>query len=105
MLGFSDFTVGRYIEATVTCEEEILIAPVQPYSSRKPKIIPDSQPRKTTVAGPKLRRYCHLEHKIMLTYLVLLYMFHNAEKEDVKLGESVYAYVYTCCKRDDCGHF
>ncbi|NXR42797.1 M10L1 helicase, partial [Zosterops hypoxanthus] len=32
LLGFSDFTVGRYIEATVTCEEELLIAPVQPYS-------------------------------------------------------------------------
>ncbi|XP_032914987.1 RNA helicase Mov10l1 isoform X1 [Catharus ustulatus] len=56
LLGFSDFTVGRYIEATVTYEEELLIAPVQPYSSRKPKIIPDSQPKKTTVAGPKLKR-------------------------------------------------
>ncbi|NXM97780.1 M10L1 helicase, partial [Sylvia borin] len=32
LLGFSDFTVGRYIEATVTYEEELLIAPVQPYS-------------------------------------------------------------------------
>ncbi|NXR83778.1 M10L1 helicase, partial [Pycnonotus jocosus] len=32
LLGFSDFTVGRYIEATVTCEEELLIAPVQTYS-------------------------------------------------------------------------
>ncbi|NXO16213.1 M10L1 helicase, partial [Oriolus oriolus] len=32
LLGFSDFTVGRYIEATVTNEEELLIAPVQPYS-------------------------------------------------------------------------
>ncbi|NXP83921.1 M10L1 helicase, partial [Passerina amoena] len=32
LLGFSDFTVGRYIEATVTNEEESLIAPVQPYS-------------------------------------------------------------------------
>ncbi|RMC10244.1 hypothetical protein DUI87_13046 [Hirundo rustica rustica] len=62
LLGFSDFTVGRYIEATVTNEEELLIAPVQPYSPRKPKIIPESQPRKTTVAGPQLtrnkRRWC-----------------------------------------------
>uniref|UniRef100_A0A8C5TIV5 Mov10 like RISC complex RNA helicase 1 n=1 Tax=Malurus cyaneus samueli TaxID=2593467 RepID=A0A8C5TIV5_9PASS len=62
LLGFSDFTVGRYIEATVTNEEELLIAPVQPFSPRKPKIIPDSQPRKTTVAGPKQksskRRWC-----------------------------------------------
>ncbi|NXY28520.1 M10L1 helicase, partial [Pomatorhinus ruficollis] len=32
LLGFSDFTVGRYIEATVTYKEELLIAPVQPYS-------------------------------------------------------------------------
>ncbi|KAJ7416273.1 RNA helicase Mov10l1 isoform X1 [Willisornis vidua] len=54
LLGFSDFTVGRYIEATVTNEEELLIAPREPFSPRKPKIIPDSQLRKTTVAGPKL---------------------------------------------------
>ncbi|NWV41255.1 M10L1 helicase, partial [Grantiella picta] len=32
LLGFSDFTVGRYVEATVTNEEELLIAPVQPFS-------------------------------------------------------------------------
>ncbi|NXO77704.1 M10L1 helicase, partial [Sitta europaea] len=32
LLGFPDFTVGRFIEATVTNEEELLIAPVQPYS-------------------------------------------------------------------------
>ncbi|NXV87357.1 M10L1 helicase, partial [Calonectris borealis] len=32
LLGFSDFTVGRYIEATVTNEEELLIAPVEPFS-------------------------------------------------------------------------
>ncbi|NWV47812.1 M10L1 helicase, partial [Daphoenositta chrysoptera] len=32
LLGFSHFTVGRYIEATVTNEEELLIAPVQPFS-------------------------------------------------------------------------
>lgn len=66
MLGFSDFTVGRYIEATVTCEEELLIAPVQPYSPVKHTVIPDSQARKTTVAGPKHTRYCHLEHKTIL---------------------------------------
>ncbi|XP_036257025.1 RNA helicase Mov10l1 [Molothrus ater] len=56
LLGFSDFTVGRYIEATVTNEEELLIAPVQPYSPEKPKNIPDSQLRKTTVAAPKQKR-------------------------------------------------
>ncbi|NXR52700.1 M10L1 helicase, partial [Hippolais icterina] len=32
LLGFSDFTVGRYIEVNVTKEEELLIAPVEPYS-------------------------------------------------------------------------
>ncbi|NWW18410.1 M10L1 helicase, partial [Falcunculus frontatus] len=32
LLGFSDFTVGRYIEATVINEEELLIAPVRPFS-------------------------------------------------------------------------
>ncbi|NXP27439.1 M10L1 helicase, partial [Scytalopus superciliaris] len=32
LLGFSDFTVGRYIEATVTNEEELLIAPLEPFS-------------------------------------------------------------------------
>ncbi|NXU61927.1 M10L1 helicase, partial [Horornis vulcanius] len=32
LLGFPDFTVGRYIEANVTKEEELLIAPVQPFS-------------------------------------------------------------------------
>ncbi|NXT96110.1 M10L1 helicase, partial [Anhinga rufa] len=32
LLGFSDFTVGCYIEATVTNEEELLIAPVEQFS-------------------------------------------------------------------------
>ncbi|NXE20076.1 M10L1 helicase, partial [Ardeotis kori] len=32
LLGFSDFTVGRYMEAIVTNEEELLIAPVEPFS-------------------------------------------------------------------------
>ncbi|NXI95338.1 M10L1 helicase, partial [Psophia crepitans] len=56
LLGFSDFTVGRYIEATVTSEEELLIAPVEPFSPRKPSVIPEPQPRRTTVAAPKYRR-------------------------------------------------
>ncbi|KFZ54918.1 Putative helicase Mov10l1, partial [Podiceps cristatus] len=56
LLGFSDFTVGRYIEATVTNEEELLIAPVKPFSPRKPKIVLEPQPRKTTVVAPKHRR-------------------------------------------------
>ncbi|KAM9277463.1 RNA helicase Mov10l1 [Cariama cristata] len=61
LLGFSDFTVGRYIEATVTNEEELLIAPVEPFSPRKPKIIPEPQPRKTTVVAPKYRRFVKQE--------------------------------------------
>ncbi|XP_009080185.1 PREDICTED: putative helicase Mov10l1 [Acanthisitta chloris] len=56
LLGFSDFTLGCYIEATVTTEEELLIAPVEPFSPRQPKMIAEPQPRKTTVAGPKYRR-------------------------------------------------
>ncbi|NXM70967.1 M10L1 helicase, partial [Serilophus lunatus] len=32
LLSFSDFTIGRYIEATVTNEEELLIAPVEPFT-------------------------------------------------------------------------
>ncbi|XP_010126303.1 PREDICTED: putative helicase Mov10l1, partial [Chlamydotis macqueenii] len=56
LLGFSDFTVGRYVEATVTNEEELLIAPVEPFSPRKPKIIPEPQPRQTVVVAPKYRR-------------------------------------------------
>ncbi|XP_010187676.1 PREDICTED: putative helicase Mov10l1 [Mesitornis unicolor] len=60
LLGFSDFTIGRYIEATVTSEEELLIAPVEPYSPRKPKI-PEPQPRKTIVIAPKYRRN-HRKH-------------------------------------------
>ncbi|XP_065514508.1 RNA helicase Mov10l1 [Caloenas nicobarica] len=58
LLGFSNFTVGRYIEATVTTEEELLIAPLEPFSPRKPKIIAEPQPRKTTVDAPKSRRNC-----------------------------------------------
>ncbi|NXT57566.1 M10L1 helicase, partial [Pluvianellus socialis] len=32
LLGFSDFTVGRYLEATVINEKELIIAPVEPFS-------------------------------------------------------------------------
>ncbi|NXW94285.1 M10L1 helicase, partial [Alopecoenas beccarii] len=58
LLGFSNFTVGRYIEATVTTEEELLIAPLAPFSPRNPKIITEPQPRKTTVDAPRSRRNC-----------------------------------------------
>uniref|UniRef100_A0A8B9GHP0 M10L1 helicase n=1 Tax=Amazona collaria TaxID=241587 RepID=A0A8B9GHP0_9PSIT len=57
LLGFSDFTVGRYIEATVTSEEELLLAPAEPFFPRKPKINPEPQPKMTTVVVPKYRRY------------------------------------------------
>lgn len=63
MLGFSDFTVGRYIEATVTSEEELLLAPAEPFSPRKPKINPEPQPRMTTVVVTKYGRYCGLGQK------------------------------------------
>ncbi|XP_025937281.1 RNA helicase Mov10l1 [Apteryx rowi] len=56
LLGFSDFVIGRYIETTVTNEEESLIAPVEPFSPRKPKIISVPQQRKTTVVATKYRR-------------------------------------------------
>ncbi|NXN33871.1 M10L1 helicase, partial [Nycticryphes semicollaris] len=56
LLGFPDFTVGRCIEATVTNEEELIIAPVEPFSPRKPKTTPEPQPRKTIVVAPKYRR-------------------------------------------------
>ncbi|NXJ60272.1 M10L1 helicase, partial [Rostratula benghalensis] len=57
LLGFSDFTVGRCIEATVTNEEELIIAPVEPFSPRKPKTTPEPQPRKTIVVAPKYRSH------------------------------------------------
>ncbi|KAM9390050.1 RNA helicase Mov10l1 [Phaethornis superciliosus] len=56
LLGFSDFTVGRCIEATVTNEEELLLAPGEPFSPRKTKIIPEAHPRRTTVVVPTYRR-------------------------------------------------
>ncbi|NXX82385.1 M10L1 helicase, partial [Urocolius indicus] len=55
LLGFSDFTVGRYVEATVTNEEELLIAPVEPFSPRKPETIAEPQTRKMVIV-PKYRR-------------------------------------------------
>ncbi|NWH74970.1 M10L1 helicase, partial [Piaya cayana] len=59
LLGFSDFTIGRYIEATVTNKEESLVAPVEPFCARKLKIVPESQRRKTTattVVAPVYKR-------------------------------------------------
>uniref|UniRef100_A0A8C3BLZ5 RNA helicase n=1 Tax=Cairina moschata TaxID=8855 RepID=A0A8C3BLZ5_CAIMO len=56
LLGFSDFTIGRYIETTVTNEAELLIAPVEPFSSRKPKITSVPQQRTTTVVAPTFKR-------------------------------------------------
>ncbi|XP_063998494.1 RNA helicase Mov10l1 [Pogoniulus pusillus] len=56
LLGFSDVTVGHCIEATVTNEEELLIAPVKPFALRRPKNNPEPQPSKTTVIAPKYKR-------------------------------------------------
>ncbi|XP_021240406.1 RNA helicase Mov10l1 isoform X2 [Numida meleagris] len=56
LLGFSDFTIGRYIETTVTNEAELLIAPVEPFSARKVDITSVLQQKKTTVIAPKYRR-------------------------------------------------
>ncbi|KFV10524.1 Putative helicase Mov10l1, partial [Tauraco erythrolophus] len=80
LLGFSDFTVGRYIEATVTNEEELLIAPVEPYSPRKAEIIPEPQPRKTTVAVPKCRR----NHRKQLPSFLPHYVIPNELRKCVE---------------------
>ncbi|XP_054033811.1 RNA helicase Mov10l1 [Dryobates pubescens] len=56
LLGFPDVTVGHCIEATVTNEEELLIAPVEPFSLRSPKNTSEPQPKKTTVIAPKYKR-------------------------------------------------
>ncbi|XP_031470723.1 RNA helicase Mov10l1 isoform X1 [Phasianus colchicus] len=56
LLGFSDFTIGRCIETTVTNEAELLIAPVEPFSARKVDISSVPQQKKTTVIAPKYRR-------------------------------------------------
>ena len=60
MLGFSDFTIGRCIETTVTNEAELLIAPVEPFSARKVDITSVPQQKKTTVIAPKYRTYDEL---------------------------------------------
>ncbi|XP_072200440.1 RNA helicase Mov10l1 [Excalfactoria chinensis] len=56
LLGFSDFTIGRYIETTVTNEAELLIAPVEPFSAKKVCVTSVPQQKKTTVTAPKYRR-------------------------------------------------
>ncbi|NXU56710.1 M10L1 helicase, partial [Turnix velox] len=56
LLGFSDFTIGRYIEVIVTNEEELTIGPMKPFTARKPKTIPQPQLMKTTVIAPKYKR-------------------------------------------------
>ncbi|POI31676.1 hypothetical protein CIB84_004573 [Bambusicola thoracicus] len=56
LLGFSDFTIGRCIEATVMNEAELLIAPVEPFSARKVDVTSVPPQKKTTVIAPKYRR-------------------------------------------------
>ncbi|XP_062444130.1 RNA helicase Mov10l1 [Rhea pennata] len=71
LLGFSDFVIGRYIETTVTNEEESIIAPVEPFSPRKPKIISIPQQRKTTVVATKCRRNCRRQLPSFLPYYTI----------------------------------
>ncbi|XP_074862033.1 RNA helicase Mov10l1 [Carettochelys insculpta] len=58
LLCFSDFIIGRYIEVTVVNEEESLIAATEPFSLRKPKVIPEFQDMKTTVGVTEHKRSC-----------------------------------------------
>ncbi|NWI13652.1 M10L1 helicase, partial [Crypturellus soui] len=58
LLVFPDFVIGRYIETTVISEEESKLAPVEPFSPRKPNIVSVSQQKKTTVVATNYRRNC-----------------------------------------------
>lgn len=97
LLGFSDFTIGRYIETTVTNEAELLIAPVEPFSSRKPKITSVPQQRTTTVVAPIFKRYCELGGRGIMLVLscciqyccICFVMLTNAKR-----GICEYLYVY-----------
>ncbi|XP_025909609.1 RNA helicase Mov10l1 [Nothoprocta perdicaria] len=57
LLVFSEFVIGRYIETTVISEEELKLAPVEPFSPRKSNIVPVPQ-QKTTVVATNYRRNC-----------------------------------------------
>ncbi|NXE51720.1 M10L1 helicase, partial [Casuarius casuarius] len=71
LLDFSDFVIGRYIETTVRNEEESIIAPVEPFSPRKPKIISVPQQRKTKVVATKYRRNCRRQLPSFLPYYTI----------------------------------
>ncbi|XP_064361443.1 RNA helicase Mov10l1 [Dromaius novaehollandiae] len=71
LLDFSDFVIGRYIETTVRNEEESIIAPVEPFSPRKPKIISVPQQRRTTVVATKYRRNCRRQLPSFLPYYTI----------------------------------
>ncbi|XP_010217781.1 PREDICTED: putative helicase Mov10l1, partial [Tinamus guttatus] len=58
LLVFSDFVIGRYIETTVTSEEESKLAPVEPFSPKKLNIVAVPQQKKTTVVATNYRRNC-----------------------------------------------
>uniref|UniRef100_A0A670JAI5 RNA helicase Mov10l1 n=1 Tax=Podarcis muralis TaxID=64176 RepID=A0A670JAI5_PODMU len=56
LLCFSDCVIGRYIEATIETEEELLIAATQPFSQRKRQTTSDSHNDKATIVLPELKR-------------------------------------------------
>ncbi|XP_033018750.1 RNA helicase Mov10l1 [Lacerta agilis] len=56
LLCFSDCVIGRYVEATIETEEELLIAATQPFSQRKRQITSDSHNDRATIILPELKR-------------------------------------------------
>ncbi|ETE70921.1 putative helicase Mov10l1, partial [Ophiophagus hannah] len=56
LLCFSDCIIGRYLEATIVTEEELLIEATEKYSQRQCKVSSESQIAKATVVLPQLKR-------------------------------------------------
>uniref|UniRef100_A0A8C6VHW1 Mov10 like RNA helicase 1 n=1 Tax=Naja naja TaxID=35670 RepID=A0A8C6VHW1_NAJNA len=56
LLCFSDCIIGRYLEATIVTEEELLIEATEKYSQRQCKVSSESQVAKATVVLPQLKR-------------------------------------------------
>uniref|UniRef100_A0A6J0V6P1 RNA helicase n=3 Tax=Pogona vitticeps TaxID=103695 RepID=A0A6J0V6P1_9SAUR len=53
---FLDCLIGCYVEATVVTEEELLIAPTEPFSRRKCQVTSEPQNIRATVLLPELKR-------------------------------------------------